>query len=286
MTQKALRISFSISLGMGLALGITAQSSASPTAPTLESAASRRALSPKALVPQSSVQLKAQLKDIAQPVSPLDTAQTSADPAEAPQHPEEQLDLAPEVIQDSPVLQRWLQDVPDVLSEIRNDPSFRTRIRLGYSNFPSSNDASGINVGIEDVFVDRTPLTLSADYQTSFNGKRQAYGADLRYYVLPLGSSINVAPVLGYRSVQGDRYHIDGVNVGLRLLLELSRTGAADIAITQSWVNPGSDEEVGITSLSFGYALTHNLRITTDLQQQNAPRQKDNRAGIGLEWML
>jgi hypothetical protein len=198
----------------------------------------------------------------------------------------EQLDLDAETIENSPVLQRWLEEIPNVLSEIRNDPSFRTRLRLGYSQFPSTDQASGFNVGIEDVFIGRTGLTVSADYQSTFEGDRQAYGADLRYYVRPLGSYINVAPVVGYRYLETDEYTTDDINLGLRFLLALSRTGAADISLTQTWVAPGSNEEVGITTLSVGYALTENLRISTDIQKQNSSFNKDSRVGIVLEWML
>jgi hypothetical protein len=200
----------------------------------------------------------------------------------------EQLDLDPQILENSPVLQRWTEEIPDVLSEIRNDPSFRTRLRVGYSQVPSSHEAGGIHLGIEDVFVPDTHLTLSADYQGALNGdRRKSYGSELRYYALPLGSSVNLAPVVGYRRLESDRYEIDGVNVGLRLQLQLSRTGAADIALTQSWLNPGSEtEEVGLTTLTFSYALTHQLRLSTDLQRQNAPQHKDSRLGIGLEWML
>jgi hypothetical protein len=197
------------------------------------------------------------------------------------------LDIDPQILDNSPVLQRWTEEIPDVLSEIRNDPSFRTRLRFGYSQFPSSDDASGVHIGVEDVFIDKTHLTVSGDYQASFNGDREAYGSELRYYVLPLGSSVNLAPVVGYRRLEGDRYATDGVNLGVRLQLQLSRTGAADVALTQSWVNPGSDsEEVGLTTLTFGYAVTRQLRVSTDLQKQNAPEEKDSRVGIGLEWML
>jgi hypothetical protein len=197
------------------------------------------------------------------------------------------LDLDPQILENSPVLQRWTEEIPDVLSEIRNDPSFRTRLRVGYSQFPSSDQAGGIHLGVEDVFIGRSHLTVSADYQAALQGAREAYGSELRYYALPLGSSVNIAPVVGYRRVEGDSYSTDGVNVGLRLQLQLSRTGAADMALTQSWVNPGSDsEEVGLTTLTFGYAVTDHLRLSTDLQKQNAPQQKDSRVGIGLEWML
>jgi hypothetical protein len=100
-----------------------------------------------------------------------------------------------------------------------------------------------------------------------------------------LGSYINLAPVLGYRHLETDAYLTNGVNVGVRLLLVLSRGGAADISLTQSWVAPGTDEEVGLTTLSVGYAFTRNLRLSTDIQQQNARQSKDSRVGIVLEWI-
>lgn len=195
------------------------------------------------------------------------------------------LDLSPEIIENSPVLQRWRRNVPNVLEAIRNDPSFRTRIRLGYSQFPSTGQAAGFNVGVEDIFIERTGLTVSGDYQRSFNGKREAFGADLHYYVLPLGSYVNIAPLVGYRNLQTDQYTTDGINVGGRLMVALSRTGAADLVLTQSFVSPGSSQEVGITTLSVGYAITRNLRLSTDIQKQNARQRKDSRVGVVLEWM-
>ena len=218
----------------------------------------------------------------AQPKSSAQPSEITPPPAVA-----EQLDLDPQILENSPVLQRWTEEIPNVLSEIRNDPSFRTRIRVGYSSFPFSEQADGIHLGVEDVFVPNTHLTVSADYQAALNGSREAYGSELRYYALPLGSLVNVTPSVGYRWLESDRYNIDGVNLGLRLQLQLSRTGAADIAFAQSWVNLGSEtEEVGMTTLTFGYALTQHLRLSTELQRQNALRHKDSRLGIGLEWML
>ncbi|KAM3115496.1 hypothetical protein [Phormidesmis sp. 146-33] len=199
--------------------------------------------------------------------------------------PENPLDLDPTLIHKSPVLRRWVNEIPDVASEIKNDPSFRTRIRLGYSNF-SSDHRSGFNAGIEEFRVDRTRLTLSADYQRTFEGDRQSWGADLRYYVRPLGSGVNVAPVVGYRHLKNNSSSTNGLNLGLRLLFVLSRGGGSDISLTQTWVAPGSDKETGISTLSFGYALTRQLRLSTDLQRQNTNRGRDDRVGIGLEWML
>ncbi|MGB5961952.1 MAG: hypothetical protein WBG73_14890 [Coleofasciculaceae cyanobacterium] len=219
------------------------------------------------------------------PLSTQDGARQLSQTETTPKPATNDLDLSPEIIENSPVLQRWQQNIPNVLTEIRNDPSFRTRVRLGYSQFPSTGQAAGFNVGIEDVFIGRTGLTVSGDYQRSFNGKREAFGADLRYYVLPLGSYVNVAPVVGYRNIQTGNYSTDGVNVGARLMLALSRTGAADLSLTQSFVSPGSSDEVGITTLSLGYAVTQNVRLSTDIQKQNSRQRKDSRVGIVLEWM-
>jgi hypothetical protein len=100
-----------------------------------------------------------------------------------------------------------------------------------------------------------------------------------------LGSYVNIAPVVGYRHLETNSYSTDGVNLGAKLLLVLSRGGAADISLTQSWVAPGTGEEVGLTTLSVGYAITRNLRISTDIQQQNAKQDKDTRLGVVLEWI-
>lgn len=248
-----------------------------PPRPDLEPPPSAQLVAEPVAVPPSQSADDLELSQ-AEPIPTL-TAQSSPDSTQL-------LDLNPEIIQNSPVLQRWLQEIPDVRSTIRNDPSFRTRLRLGYSQFPSDHHASGFQVGVEDVFVGRSGLTVSGEYHQTFEGDRRAYGADLHYYVLPLGSYINVAPVVGYRHLETDRYTTDGANVGLRVLLALSRTGAADISFTQSWVAPGSSEEVGLSTLSFGYALTHDLRLSTDLQKQNSPEGKDSRVGVVLEWML
>ena len=196
------------------------------------------------------------------------------------------LDLPDPIIQESPTLQRWLEEVPDILEDIKHDPSFRTRLRLGFTTFPTNDYAVGINIGIEDIFIDRTGLTISADYQSAFNGDRNAVGADLHYFVLPLGSYINFAPLVGYRYVQSNDFNTDGLNLGLRLIIALSRTGAGDISLSQSFISPGGNEEVGITSLSVGYAVIPKLRLATDLEWQNSIENNDSRAGINLELLF
>ena len=217
-------------------------------------------------------------------ICPLSVKSEPAKPPNQTQLTEDSLDLSPEIMENSPVLQRWHKEVPDLLEEIKNDPSFRTRIRLGYNQFPSSNNTSGLGIGIEDLFIGKSSLTLSGDYETSFNN-RQSGGVNANYYLLPLGSYINIAPVVGYRYIQTNNYHTQGMNVGAKIMLALSRSGAADLAFSQSFISPGSDNEVGISTLSVGYALSNNLRISTDLQQQNSRAQKDNQVGLYLEWM-
>jgi hypothetical protein len=198
---------------------------------------------------------------------------------------ETELDLDPKIRQESPVLERWLEKIPDIAEDIRRDPSFRTRIRLGYAEFPSSDNSSGVILGVEDVFFGQTSLTLSGDYQTAFNGKRTAIGGNLQYYLLPLGDYVNLAPMVGYRYIQTGNYSTDGLNLGLKLKLALSRTGAADITVSQSFISPGGDNEVGLTTLSVGYAITSNLRLAADIQAQNSRARKDSSVGILLEWL-
>ncbi len=186
----------------------------------------------------------------------------------------------------SPVLDKWEKQTPNVLEDIKRDPSFRTRVRLGLSYFPSTNDSVGWNVGVEDFFVGKTKLTISGNYIASFNGDRKAGGADLRYYLLPLGGYFNIAPVLGYRYLESPRYTTDGLNVGFRVQAVPSRTGAADLSFMLTWVDPGQYDEVGVLTLSFGYALTKNVRLSTDIEKQNSRYKKDNRFGVSLEYMF
>ncbi len=206
--------------------------------------------------------------------------------ASAPASPTDALDLDPAIGRDSPVLQRWLKAIPNIQQDIQQDPSFRTRLRLGYTQFPSTGQASGLSLGLRDLVVDHTRLTLNADFHTDFEGDRTAWGTDLHYYLRPLGNTVNLAPILGYQHLETSRYTTDGINLGLKLLLVPSRTGAADLALSQTWVAPGSRQETGLTTLSLGYALAPHLRLATDIQAQNARQHKDSRVSILLEYMF
>jgi hypothetical protein len=197
-----------------------------------------------------------------------------------------ELDLDKEIIENSPVFQEWLKSVPIVLNKIENKPSFTTRIKLGYAEFPSNHHQGGISVGIEDLFIGKTPLTFNADYNTDFKGDRLSAGADLHYYLLPLGSYINLAPVVGYRYIETEGYHTDGVNVGIRLGLIFSPYGGGDLFVTQSFVSPTNSNEIGITEINAGYAITEKIRLSAEIEWQNSRQKGDSQIGIGLEWII
>ncbi|MEO0539343.1 MAG: hypothetical protein AAFZ80_00600 [Cyanobacteria bacterium P01_A01_bin.105] len=207
---------------------------------------------------------------------------------------EERYELAPETVEHSPTLQRWSEGTPDVLHDIRHDPSFRTRIQAGYAVFPSNDNTRGLRVGIEDWFIGSTGLTIGGDYQQNFRGDRESYGVDLHYYLLPLGSYVNVAPVVGYRSITTGRSNgnasaglsVDGLNLGFQLKVIPSRGGGADFAYTQTWTAPNRDNTARTTELEFGYALTRHLRLSSEIEWQFTPGRTDSQLGVGLEWML
>lgn len=211
-------------------------------------------------------------------------AQVDDSPLDSEPVNSESVDLSPEIIEGSPVLQRWLQEVPNVLEEIRNDPSFRTRVRVGYAQVTSSDDGSGVNVGVEDLFIGDTGLTVSGDYFAG-SGGFSGGGAQLRYYVLPLGGYFNLAPVVGYRHIEGDSYSTSGVELGGRAMLVLSRTGGADLSLGYSVVGIGGDQTVGLGTLAVGYAITPQFRLSTDIRRHDADGENDTRFGIALEWM-
>ncbi len=197
----------------------------------------------------------------------------------------ESLDIPPEIIEESPVLQKWLEGVPNVLEDLQYDPSFQTRLGLGVTWFPDDGDATGISLSLRDLFIQRTGLTFNADYYTA-KGDRLAVGANFNYFLFPLGNYFNLAPTVGYRYLQSENFSTDGISLGLRVMLALSRTGAGDISLTQSFISPGGNAEVGITSLSAGYGITPKIRLSGDVEWQNSPEDPATRLGINLEWLL
>lgn len=196
-----------------------------------------------------------------------------------------EIDISPEILNSSPVLQKWLKGIPDVMSDIQSDPSFRTRIKFGYSQYPSTAQSGGFHGAVDDLFFGKSGLSASANYDASSTGNRRNYGVDAQYYLLPLGGYFNVTPLVGFRHLETDKYSRDGLNLGLKLLLVPSRGGGGDISLSQSFVGLGGANETGLTTLSIGYAFTNNLRVSTDIQLQNAKENYDSRVGVGIEWM-
>jgi hypothetical protein len=212
-------------------------------------------------------------------------AQTPDRPETRPTPPNNPIDISPEILNGSPVLQKWMKGIPDVMNDIKTEPSFRTRVKVGYSQYPSANQSSGFHLAVDDVFFGRGGLSASANYNSASSGNRTAYGVDAQYYLLPLGNYLNVTPLVGFRHLETDKYKRDGVNLGVKVMVVPSRGGGADVALSQSWVGFGSPTETGLTTLSVGYAITNHFRLSTDIQQQNAKENYDSRVGFGVEWM-
>jgi hypothetical protein len=186
----------------------------------------------------------------------------------------------------SPTLEKWRNQIPDVAQAIKTDPAFRTRLRLGYKSFGDrSTNPTGWQIGLEDLRIGRTRATFSANYSSNASGNDRSFGADLYYSLMPLGKTFQIAPLIGYRQLTVNHVTNSGLNVGWRTRLNLSRKGAADITFDQSWVAPGTDSETGLSTLSFGYAVTKNIRLSTDWQRQQSRERKDDRWGIAIEWM-
>jgi len=198
----------------------------------------------------------------------------------------EELDLDPTFIENSPVLQRWGQEIPDLFHDISSDPSFNTRFQVGYVQYPSSDNIGGWTIGIEDIVLGRNGVTVSVGYSESFNNDRAHFKSNFSYSLFPLGNYLNVAPIIGYHSLETEDYREDGLNLGVQVRLVLSRTGAADIRFTQSFISPTTETEVGLTHLAVGYSVTKQLRLSVEIEKQNARQAKDSRVGILTQWQF
>jgi hypothetical protein len=193
------------------------------------------------------------------------------------------LEIDRQVIERSPVLRRWLDSPPDLLDDIYNMPSFNTKLRLG---FTSRDNSLGVEAGVEDLFVGRSPLTVSGSYQTEFSGRESEIQANLRYYVLPLGSYWNISPIIGYSQFnQLDRPQISGLDVGLQGILVLS-PHSSDLRLSHTFTSPTGNLEMSKTSLSSSYAITNNLRLGTKIEWRRSPLIYDSRVGFLLELAL
>lgn len=185
-----------------------------------------------------------------------------------------------EKIEDSPLLQRWLDQPPDLLQEIRHKPSFNTK--LGFK-LTSRDQVLGYGISLDDLFLGRSPFTFSANFEREFDKPSTNLDLNLRYYLLPLGDYFNIAPQIGYRSVAiADQPFLSGFDIGIQGIFALS-PHSADIRLAQTWTSIGSNNEISTTKLSTSYAIMPQLRLASSIQWQRSPNRADSRVGIGLE---
>ncbi len=207
-----------------------------------------------------------------------------AEPNASPSTAAKDLNLPATIV--SPTLEKWRHAIPNIKTDIANDPAFRTRLRLGYESFGDrSTHPTGWQLGLEDLRIGQTNATFNTHYRSNSTGRDRDLGADINYSLMPLGKKFQLAPTIGYRHLTVENNATTGINLGWRTRLILSRRSGADITFDQSWVAPGSDRETGLSRLSFGYAITKNVRIATDWQRQRSSLRKDDRFGLAVEWM-
>ncbi len=200
------------------------------------------------------------------------SAQAQPEPAEAATHHSE-------AFENSPLLQRWQENPPNILDEIRNTPALPPRLRVGVA---SNREWS---VGVEDLTLyDR--LILRGHYRAAFDEQSdEEYGADLAYYLLPRGSYFNIAPQVGFRHLDlGDRIN-DGVNVGLLGTIALA-PGAADLAISYSLLDPFASDEATLGSVTAAYHLTRRLRVASQVNWRHTIAKDDIAVGMFMELKL
>jgi len=193
------------------------------------------------------------------------------------------LEIDRQIIESSPVLRKWLDNPPDLLDDIYNIPSFNTKLRVGLT---SRDNSFGIEAGVEDLFVGQSPFTISGAYQGEFSGRESELQANLRYYLFPLGSYWNVAPIAGYRQFnQFARSPVSGLDVGLMGILVLSPR-SSELRLSHTFTSPNGDLELSTTTLSTSYALSRNLRLGTKIEWRRSPIVYDSRVGFLLELAL
>lgn len=176
----------------------------------------------------------------------------------------------------SALWRRWRQGVPDVAQQMRDRPSFRTRVRAGYGEIA---DEGGWVVGVEDLRVGRSRLMLAGEVGRG-GAFRSEYG-EVRAYLRSLGSGWNVAPTVGYQAFDWDAGRVSGMALGGRLMVPLSRGGGADLAVGKRFVLGGGE----VTTVGVGYAVTARMRVGTEFQRWRSGDFGETRGMVMVEWM-
>lgn len=186
-----------------------------------------------------------------------------------------------ELIESSPTLQRWLEQPPDLLQELQSRSLIPTRMQAGL-------DPDAWTVGLEDVrLFDR--LTVSGDYRRGFEGgegsSERQFGSALRYYLAPLGSLVNVAPVVGYRQVEGLDQTLRGVELGAHAVL-IPAPGAADLTLSYTWISPSADQPTAtLAQVTSAYTLTPSIRVGARYRRFSYAGDPDTSFGMIVEWI-
>lgn len=183
--------------------------------------------------------------------------------------------LEASLVEQSPVLQRWLSQPPDVLSLIRDTPAVPMRLRLG-----AVGSGSG-GIGLEDLSLG-TRLTLSSDYRWQTDATYD-YGLHLRYYLWPRGERFNLAPEVGFRDLNSPLGSSSGLAIGLGGTISLA-PGAADLSLNYRVLNIASGRETSFASATAAYSLSSSLRLAAQYSWINAPWRRDHRVGMFVEW--
>ncbi|MEM9569059.1 MAG: hypothetical protein AAF974_12210 [Cyanobacteria bacterium P01_E01_bin.34] len=184
-----------------------------------------------------------------------------------------------DVLDDSPVWERWRDDLPNVLDDIRNTPALPPRVRLGLASNREW------QVGAEDITLyDRA--FMRGHYRAAFDEQSdEEYGVDVGYYLFPRGNHFNVSPLLGFRHLDlGDRIN-DGVNVGLVGTIALA-PGTADLAVSYSLLDPFAEDEATLGSVTAAYHLTRRLRLASQVNWRHSVGADDIAVGVFFEFKL
>ncbi len=213
------------------------------------------------------------------PVALAQTQSLNPDPTLLTLDPTPSSALDSALLEASPTLRRWLEQPPDLLEEIRNRPLIQPRIQASLGTDTWS-------VGLEDLrLFDR--LTVSGDYQQFLNtasGTEQQFGSSLRYYLAPLGSQVNVAPVVGYRHLEAAERSWGTVQWGAHAVL-IPAPGAADLTLSYSWLHPPDESISTLVQLTTAYTLRPSFRMGARYRYESSRLDQETSFGLVVEWI-
>ncbi|NJN76292.1 MAG: hypothetical protein HC796_08980 [Synechococcaceae cyanobacterium RL_1_2] len=183
------------------------------------------------------------------------------------------LNLPPTMVEESTLLQRWPIAIPDLTEQIKHEPIFSPRIGISFSD-----ERFGVN--LRRVNIPGTRWVIEGNYDPINEG------VSLDYYSRALGHRLNIAPTIGYDSIEIEDRSRSGISLGVKVLLFGAGDGG-DGSVSHRFVNPGEgSKEMGITSLSLGYALTSQIRLATDFNFYRTIKYQEDQFKLNLEFLL